>query len=276
MDHMMPKMDGIETVKKIRETGYKGTIVAHTANALSGQAAIFISNGFDDFISKPVDVRKLDAILNSYIRDKQTPEIIEEARRQKINETGDGSAAQSSSDMLAKFFCRDAHKAVKVIETILKNVTGKNANDDDLRLFAINAHTMKSALANIGENELSQKAADMEKAAKEQNYAAIFDGAQELADAIKSIIEKIEELPDETPQVQSEDVQLLSRYLQIIHDACEQYNEKAASAAILELKEIPWTTATKRKIDEIFDYLLHSDFEEAAELAKNLIEKNEG
>ena len=277
MDHMMPKMDGIETVKKIRETGYKETIVALTANALSGQSAMFISNGFDDFISKPIDVRKLDEILNLYVRDRQPPEIIEEARRQKINETDGVKTSQSSVELLTKYFCRDARKAVNVMETILKNMTGKTANaDDDLRLFAVNAHTMKSALANIGENELSKKAADMEKAAKEQNYSAIFNNAQELTDAIKSIIEKIEELPDETPQIQSEDTQVLNRYLQTIYDACGQYDGKAASAAILELKEIPWTAATKRKIDEIFDYLLHSDFEEAAQLAKNMIEKNEG
>ena len=70
MDHMMPLMDGIETTKKIRSLGYSGVIVALTANALVGNAEMFKQNGFDDFISKPIDLRQLNAVLNTYIRDK--------------------------------------------------------------------------------------------------------------------------------------------------------------------------------------------------------------
>ncbi|MCL2844514.1 MAG: ATP-binding protein [Chitinivibrionia bacterium] len=71
MDHMMPDMDGIETVKIIREFGYKKPIVALTANALIGQAEEFLANGFDDFISKPIDTRQLNSVLNKYVRDKR-------------------------------------------------------------------------------------------------------------------------------------------------------------------------------------------------------------
>ncbi|GBU24224.1 aerobic respiration control sensor protein ArcB [Fibrobacteria bacterium R8-3-H12] len=71
MDHMMPKMDGIEAVKIIRSLDYEHPIVALTANAIVGQAEIFLENGFDAFISKPIDAKQLDAELNRYIRDKQ-------------------------------------------------------------------------------------------------------------------------------------------------------------------------------------------------------------
>jgi len=80
MDHMMPDMDGIETVRRIREwefakqtpkqSGFVRTpIVALTANALVGNAEMFKQNGFDDFISKPIDLRQLNTILIKYIRD---------------------------------------------------------------------------------------------------------------------------------------------------------------------------------------------------------------
>ena len=69
MDHMMPIMDGIEATVIIRNMGYKGCIVALTANALAGQAELFMENGFDDFISKPIDLRQLNTVLNKYIRD---------------------------------------------------------------------------------------------------------------------------------------------------------------------------------------------------------------
>ncbi|MCL2548836.1 MAG: transporter substrate-binding domain-containing protein, partial [Symbiobacteriaceae bacterium] len=71
MDHMMPIMDGMEATRIIRDRGYKGAIIALTANAVLGQASVFLNNGFDDFISKPVDLRQLDAVLNKFIRDRQ-------------------------------------------------------------------------------------------------------------------------------------------------------------------------------------------------------------
>jgi CheY-like chemotaxis protein len=70
MDHMMPEMDGIETTQKLRELGYTGTIVALTANALLGNDEMFMQNGFDGFISKPIDTLQLDALLNKFIREK--------------------------------------------------------------------------------------------------------------------------------------------------------------------------------------------------------------
>jgi CheY-like chemotaxis protein len=68
MDHLMPVMDGIETTNAIRATGYKGVIIALTANALVGCAEMFLENGFDDFISKPMDVTRLGVILNKWLR----------------------------------------------------------------------------------------------------------------------------------------------------------------------------------------------------------------
>jgi len=64
----MPGMDGIEATKLIRESGYKGAIVVLTANAVVGADRMFRENGFDDFISKPIDIKELDAILKKYVR----------------------------------------------------------------------------------------------------------------------------------------------------------------------------------------------------------------
>jgi len=74
MDHMMPQMDGIETTRKLRESGYRGCIVALTANALVGNSEMFLENGFDGFVSKPIDIIQLDKILNEHVRDKHLSE----------------------------------------------------------------------------------------------------------------------------------------------------------------------------------------------------------
>jgi signal transduction histidine kinase/CheY-like chemotaxis protein len=90
MDHLMPGMDGIETTKVIRaweqeqEQGVefpqetprsakqtRVPIIALTANALAGNMEMFLSAGFDGFISKPIDVIQVDKVLNKWVRDKQ-------------------------------------------------------------------------------------------------------------------------------------------------------------------------------------------------------------
>jgi CheY-like chemotaxis protein len=70
MDYMMPDMDGLETTEKLRKMGYNSPIVALTANAVVGQAEMFLNNGFDDFISKPIDTHRLNEVVNKWIRDR--------------------------------------------------------------------------------------------------------------------------------------------------------------------------------------------------------------
>ena len=70
MDHMMPGMDGIEATKIMREMGYDRPIIALTANAVKDSADMFMGNGFTGFISKPIDIDKLNVYLARFIRDK--------------------------------------------------------------------------------------------------------------------------------------------------------------------------------------------------------------
>jgi len=72
MDHMMPEMDGIEAVRKIRELNNDYAknvpIIALTADAINEK--IFSENGFNDTLFKPIDIMKLDAILKKWVRDE--------------------------------------------------------------------------------------------------------------------------------------------------------------------------------------------------------------
>jgi PAS domain S-box-containing protein len=85
MDHFMPQMDGMEAAKIIRGLGYNQPIVALTANALTGQAEKFLKNGFDGFITKPIDIRQLNEMLNRLIRDRYSVETVEQAQQLKEN-----------------------------------------------------------------------------------------------------------------------------------------------------------------------------------------------
>ena len=71
MDYMMPGMDGIETATSIRHLGteyaQKIPIIALTANAIAGTEDMFYVNGFQDFLSKPIDIMKLDTVVLKWI-----------------------------------------------------------------------------------------------------------------------------------------------------------------------------------------------------------------
>jgi len=156
MDHMMPKMDGIEATKILREMGYKGTVIALTANALVGQAEMFMQNGFDGFISKPIDVRQLNAALNKMIRDKQPFEVIDTARRQKADRkiAQETPQQQLSALQVKEVFVRDAKMAAARLETICKNEApkpGQAGQDRDIDMLIAEIPKFTEALRKISE-----------------------------------------------------------------------------------------------------------------------------
>jgi CheY-like chemotaxis protein len=78
MDHMMPGMDGVEATKAIRALngeGYKTVpIVALTANAVTGMREMFLENGFNDFVSKPIDLACLEGVLSRWLPEEKIKE----------------------------------------------------------------------------------------------------------------------------------------------------------------------------------------------------------
>ncbi|MDR1579476.1 MAG: transporter substrate-binding domain-containing protein [Synergistaceae bacterium] len=71
MDHMMPGMDGVEATAAIRklECGKTVPIIALTASAISGMREMFLENGFSDYLSKPIDLAKLDKLVAAWIKE---------------------------------------------------------------------------------------------------------------------------------------------------------------------------------------------------------------
>jgi signal transduction histidine kinase/CheY-like chemotaxis protein/PAS domain-containing protein/HPt (histidine-containing phosphotransfer) domain-containing protein len=264
MDHMMPKMDGVEATRIIRNLGYKHPIVALTANAIAGQEEMFFENGFDGFISKPIDTRQLNNELNRFIRDKQTPEIIAKAQEKSSKRLTQTIPVAADTNLL-EIFARDAKKSLLIFEKTLEEIA--NATDEDLQLFSIKAHAMKSALANIGENALSQIALTLEKAGKEQDKDTIKALTMELIDALKKIVEKTEKNKKFTDV--DENFSYLREQLKIIGDACANYDARTADVALAKLREMLWTHKTRDVFEQISKYILLSEFEEASKLALN-------
>ena len=273
MDHMMPKMDGIETTEKIRRLGYKGVIIALTANALSGNDEMFSKHGFDGFIPKPIDIRHLNAALNRFVRDRHP----QEAKKYKTLKAAPQTAIATEGETrvkLLQIFRHDAEKAIITLrETAHRGGAGNNAGGD-IKLFTTTIHAMKSALANVGEAGKSQAAAALEQAGLNGDTDFIAANTETFIQTLESLIRELrsaETLPAENANV-TEDVAYLKEQLRIIKASCEDYNDTAAYAAFDRLKEKSWKPGTADALAKIHDMLfLHSDFDGAAEQAEEII-----
>jgi len=268
MDHMMPSLDGIETTKILRGMGYTEPIVALTANAVAGQADIFLENGFNDFISKPIDVRQMNHVLNKLIRDKQTPEVLAAARKQsaeKREDTGLKKQNLAIGERFIKAFIRDATKSLGILGEIFKRTNfGKpgSYDENDLRNYIIHTHGMKSALANVGKMDLSAIALKLEMAGREGKFDVIASETTAFLNSLNAFVEEIAPEDTATAGTQSGDKSYLREKLLVIKIACEQYDETTAENTIKELRKKNWSDPVMKLLDTFTGCLLHSDFDE--------------
>ena len=281
MDHMMPKMDGVEAAKIIRELGYAHPIVALTANALKGQREMFLENGFDDFVSKPIDVRRLNAVLKKFVRDIQPQDVIDEirSRTRADKETGDadgldGNALEYGTDsnkpevmpQLAEVFMRDARSAVTVLETL--QAKAGDYEDAEIGAYTTSVHAMKSALANVGEHILSAFAFKLEQAGRSRDVAVIRNETPAFLSKLCEVTERFQTFTaeDDDTDKAAGDLSALRDSLRVIKAACEDYDRKTIKDTIAELQEHKWDTQTAELLREMSAYLLTGDFEEIAKL----------
>jgi len=236
MDHMMPEMDGIEAVKIIRDLNYSQPIVALTANAVAGQSDMFLQNGFDDFISKPIDIRQLNSVLNKLVRDKQPPDVIEAARKIKSESSKKEAGRPKIDSMLIDPFIRDANKTINILNDLYK--LENFGSDESLRKYTIVVHGIKSSLKSIMENELSDTAYKLEIAGKERNIELIKSSAQGFTDSLLALIKKLESERDnyEADDEESEEEEILNsgKDAEIINPPSEKKNNMKLTSYEIE------------------------------------------
>ena len=275
MDHMMPNMDGIETVKIIRAMGYKGTIVALTANAVTGQADIFLGNGFDDFISKPIDVRQLNTILNTYIRDKQPIEVIEEARREAENRKQNKDKQDDKVALNPQFieiFLRDANRS----HAILKEIYDKgDYSEESVRTYVIHTHGIKSALANIGRMDVSAMALKLESAARDGDLPLVKAHTESFLIALQKIIDELSIADNTSTGVTSEcpkpNQEELNQLLGQVIIASEAYDEQKVDQLLDQLKSRFHSKEQRELCTRISEHTLHCEFDEIVDEIKAFV-----
>ena len=159
MDHMMPEMDGVETVHEIRKLGGKFeeiTIVALTANAVSGAREMFLENGFNDFISKPIDAGQLQEIVKRYLP------------LDKVHAVDASESKQTVTDKEDQLRKKSIITFVKENTDTFKEITGLLSAGDIKTVHRI-AHTLKSSSGFLGKTELQEAAFSLEKSLYGEN-----------------------------------------------------------------------------------------------------------
>jgi signal transduction histidine kinase/HPt (histidine-containing phosphotransfer) domain-containing protein len=185
MDHMMPHMDGVMATKKIRELGGKFRllpIITLTATAIKGAREMFLSNGFNGFMSKPVDMRELQKTLKEWLPPEK---IIEQTDLGAVPSGKNAARAEKSVFMTAVGGVGEINAEIGLsrfsgIESLYRDVLEDFYGallpkyekmrgflaESDITGFAIAVHAMKSELSTIGAMRLSEMAFKLESAAK--------------------------------------------------------------------------------------------------------------
>jgi signal transduction histidine kinase/CheY-like chemotaxis protein/HPt (histidine-containing phosphotransfer) domain-containing protein len=270
MDHMMPEMDGVEALYAIRnlDTEYARTvpIVILTANARVGNAEMFLGEGFSDYLFKPVDVLKLDAILNRYIRDKQPEETL---RLIETREASKEFAARQARDVNHKnadacavilsrsidgidlekgivSFGGDALVYMGVLKSYMEHtpqllVTIRSlAKPDDLNDYVIAIHGIKSSSYGISADKVGRLAEELEEAAKAGDFDKVCALQANFSNAADTLLAGLNELQkDMLPMLQ---ISKLGQkpmpdrvVLEWMLEACLRYDIRAMQSALDEL-----------------------------------------
>jgi len=207
MDHMMPEMDGLEATAHIRaiETGgYKKIpIIALTANAFSGARELFLGNGMNDFLPKPINAADLNNVLAKWLPREMYTITQKKAQRssppaglpppEKLidRETGITNAADSETfyeQLLADFRLNHEADPEKI-----RNALEMKDYPTAQRL----AHTLKSTAALVGATTLSSAALAMEQALNNSSSAPapeLWDTLKKVCDAVFALIDN--KVPD--------------------------------------------------------------------------------
>lgn len=161
LDHMMPGMDGIETVKALRkmqeQEGYTMPVIALTANAIEGVREMYLKAGFDDYLSKPIEVNELEDMLLKYI-----PKDKCRSNEQYLNPTLGRQYCDNDEELyreVLQMFCNMKEDKKKKLQAYL--------NTEDWKNYTIQIHALKSTSLSIGAKMLSEQAAELEKAGKQ-------------------------------------------------------------------------------------------------------------
>lgn len=295
MDHMMPEMDGIETVQNIRNN-YNDKekfpiIIALTANAMEGVRENFLENGFQDFITKPLDRKALHMVLLKWIPQENRTTgkswmnhfqsnndkflefqniFIEGIDTDEVVEHYSGSAEEYKE--LLNLYCLDGKRKLNVLRELLE--------EQDYKGYGIEVHGLKSASANVGAMRVSNRAREQEKAVNRGDISFVDSHASKLLteyeeqlEHIRTYLEKdrkAEGLKTKDHKIEKAD---LLHTVETALENLENFQSKECAQEIEHILEYQLNADTETKLEKIRELLKLYEDDMAEQMLRELIEE---
>jgi CheY-like chemotaxis protein len=290
MDHMMPEMDGIMATKIIREkigTEYAKNvpIIALTANAVVGTEQVFLANGFQAFLSKPINMLKMDEVINIYVRDKEkeaelgldvanvnveepaddgVPSVFEEAHISGLD-VERGLSRFGGDESYIQTLRSYAEHTPPLIEKI------RTFDEADLPDVAVAVHGIKGSSYGICADEVGKSAESLEHAAKEGDFALVSENMEGFIGKLEAFLSELTEFldaaeaDDDKPTVPEPDKQLLAK----LAEACASYSMDDIDEIVSELERFRYEREDSL-IQWIKAQITEGEFEEVAKKLSGL------
>ncbi len=271
MDHMMPVMDGIEATAAIRSLDseyYQNLpIIALTANALVGAKELFVNEGMNDFLAKPIEVKKLNEVLQRWIpKEKQEAFTHVEVELKVHNVSIEGidtnhgirvigGNLEDYYDVLNTFL----YDGLKKIENLKEPLETQS-----LDTYRIELHALKSASGSIGALEVSNAAKALEEAAINKDLAYIYSYTENFLKMFSNLLSSIEAHINNNGSVSCAPKE--NGVLVILNDCIMQIEEALTTFDIDVLEE---------KIQECMSYTWNGNIDSALVNLKQLVDSFE-
>jgi len=251
MDHMMPGMDGVEATRLIRDIGTDYAknipIIALTANAIVGNEEMFLQNGFQAFISKPIEISLLDTVLRQWVRDEAQETLYRDEIIEKLPLTNDNMNWQALHKGILGLriekgimnFYGDKNSYVNVLRSYAKNTpplldAARDFDKDNMAHYATIVHGIKGSSSGICAEEIADMARKLENAARDGDYSYILsnntkliEDAQKLISNIATVLDEID-ADNQKAKKDKPDDEALDRLIQ----ACRDYNMDSVDATL--------------------------------------------
>lgn len=288
LDHMMPGLDGIETLHELRRrTGApneKTPAVCLTANAVSGAREKYLAEGFHDYLTKPIISSMLEELLMEHLPEEKIKLREKEKMLEDAAESEDGmvlerlkgfpwlsveaglKAAGSEKSYLSmlKIFYDSAEWKAQELEKLYEA--------GDVKGYITKVHAMKSSAKIIGALELGSEAQKLEDAGKQEDIAYLEANRAPFVESIRKIREELTafiSVSEKSTKLPMADEALMKEAYAEIHAAAQKMDCEQLEAVFERMEdyripqgEAPFFERLKAAADQF-------DYETAIRLAEN-------
>ena len=284
LDHMMPGMDGVETLRAIKERQLceKTPIIMLTANAMVGEREKYIEMGFDDFLSKPVLPEKLEQMLLQYLPKEliqstsgtgEIPLEIQEEPKQELPQLDEFDFTYAlnilkKEEALLKVL-EEFHTSLKPLSRQLDQLFMALPEEESLRRYRIEVHGLKSTAATVGALLLSKLARLLEVAAGNGDMERIRALHPILLDEIKKHEERLETVfPKQQELVLAESVD--ASYLDMLKTSLENEDYGTADFVCGEIQKYQYSDEIQALTEKLAGQIFNLESEEALETIEEI------